>query len=156
MISNEIAKVVPGESTPPPPLDLPEPDDGESHAFYEHVDRMRYLDVQETDTEKLEMTLLKDMLTGAMPGLDEFIKDERYLVLKGKVLFNTIGIAYSGGRLNKARDPADLSDWSTTRTDVTCFRSQSLVDVLSLGTSHVRRMARQDRQAPASTASHPT
>lgn len=86
---------------PSPPSDLPEPDDGAMYAFYDHVDRLRYLDVQGADAEKLEMTLLKDMLTGAMPGLEEFIKDERYLVLKGKVLFNTIGIAYSGGRLNK-------------------------------------------------------
>jgi import receptor subunit TOM20 len=107
MISNEIAKVLPGESTLPPPSDLPEPDDGVAHAFYDHVDRLRYLDVPETEAEKLEMTLLKDMLTGAMPGLEEFIKDERYLVLKGKVLFNTIGIAYSGGRLNKVRNSTD-------------------------------------------------
>jgi len=99
---------------PPPPSDLPEPDDGVAHAFYDHVDRLRYLDVQETEAEKLEMTLLKDMLNGAMPGLEEFIKDERYLVLKGKVLFNTIGIAYSGGRLNKVRSSKSFAQLEPT------------------------------------------
>lgn len=103
MISNEIAKILPSDAAPPPPNDLPEPDDGAQHAFYDHMDRLRFLEVMESKAEDMETTLLKDMLDGAMPGLEEFIKDDRYLMLKGKALFNTIGVAYSGGRLNKVR-----------------------------------------------------
>lgn len=101
MISGELAKVLPSETTPPPPSNLPEPDDGATNAFYDHIDRLRYLEVVADKDDELELTLLKDMLNGAMAGLDEFISGDRYVVLKGKVLFNAIGIAYSGGRLNK-------------------------------------------------------
>lgn len=131
MISNEISKILPSDATPPPPSDLPEPDGGAQHAFYDHIDRLRFLEVEPSKDEELEKILLKDMLDGAMPGLDEFIGDERFVVMKGKVLFNTIGIAYSGGRLNKV--PYSLSLMSAS-FDVFASKSLNLGSGSSLGT----------------------
>ena len=110
-ISVELAKLTslnPGIAAglPAPPADLPEPDQpgpGEGYGFYDHVERLRFLEVEQSGQEDAEMTLLKDIFRGAMPGLESFIVDERYLVLKGKILFNAIGVAFSGGRLTKVR-----------------------------------------------------
>jgi import receptor subunit TOM20 len=89
---------------PPPPDDLPESDDkSEPLVFNDYIDRLRFLEVVEDESTKMETTLLKDIFRGAMPGLEAFVMDDRYLMLKGKVLFNAIGVAFSGGRLNKVR-----------------------------------------------------
>ena len=109
MISNEIVKLAPGSPlSPPPPSDLPEADtagssasSGAEYTFYDHVERLRFLEIPPTPAEDIEVELVRNLLNSAMAGLDEFIQDERYLVLKGKVLYNTIGVSFGGGRLDK-------------------------------------------------------
>lgn len=154
MISGELAKVVPSEATPPPPSNLPEPDDGTTAAFYDHIDRLRYLEVETNKLEELEVTLLKDMLNGAMAGLDEFVSGDRYLMLKGKVLFNAIGVAYSGGRLNKVHTFHLLYD-SVANLPLILF-SPSLASALSHGISLGRPMEPPGKLGLVSTVSHLT
>ncbi|KAF8314782.1 MAS20-domain-containing protein [Clavulina sp. PMI_390] len=116
LISGELSKIMPSEATQAPPNNLPEPDDNIDTGYWEHVERLRFLEVLPTPDEEVESKLLKDMLNGAMAGLDEFVQDDRYLTLKGKVMFNAIGVAYSGGRLNKPKTGARFEAWDLTRT----------------------------------------
>jgi len=124
MISNEIVKIVPGSPvSPPPPSDLPEADtasaaasSGAEYTFYDHMDRLRFLEVPPTPAEDTEIELLRNVLNSAMAGLDDFIQDERYRVLKGKILYNAIGVSFGGGRLDKPKSGGRFEKWELTRT----------------------------------------
>jgi len=72
----------------------------EDYSLYDHIERLRYL---ELPTQDEEAKLLSQVLEMAMPGLEQFITDERYTTLKGKVAYNAIGVSYGGGRSDKVR-----------------------------------------------------
>ncbi|KAL1917887.1 uncharacterized protein VTP21DRAFT_3721 [Calcarisporiella thermophila] len=59
---------------------------------WDHIERLRYLDLPKTKEEEREMEALKVALRGKVPGVEEFLNDERYLLLKGKLLYNLYGI----------------------------------------------------------------
>ncbi|OZJ01847.1 hypothetical protein BZG36_04940 [Bifiguratus adelaidae] len=59
---------------------------------WDHIERLRYLEVQASDKEKKEIELLKGLLGPKVPGIDEFVTEERYLTLKGKLLYNAYGV----------------------------------------------------------------
>jgi import receptor subunit TOM20 len=109
VVSDETAKLVPAElAVPPPPSDLPEPDAlqpsayGSEYTYNDHMERLRHLEIEESPSTEEEVTLLKKILANAMAGLEEFFKDDqKYLTLKGTMLYNGIGVSYSGGRDDK-------------------------------------------------------
>jgi mitochondrial import receptor subunit TOM20 len=109
MISNEIVKIAPGSPvSPPPPSDLPEADtassaasSGAEYTFYDHMDRLRFLEVPPMPAEDTEIELLRNVLNSTIAGLDDFIQDERSRVLKGKILYNSISVSFGGGHLDE-------------------------------------------------------
>ncbi|KAF9180311.1 hypothetical protein BGZ51_006289 [Haplosporangium sp. Z 767] len=68
---------------------------GAEYNSFDHMERLRYLDVPAGPDEKKEMDLLKVALGSNIPGIDEFITEERYLVMKGRLLYNLYGISTS-------------------------------------------------------------
>jgi len=57
------------------------------------LERLRYLEIKPTAMEKKkELELIIGMLSNSIPGIEEFITEERYLTLKGKVLYNALGV----------------------------------------------------------------
>lgn len=112
-VMSETAKVLPmlkPDEPAPPPSILPEPvgEYASEYGFADHVERLRYLEMHASPEElgamrKLFSTALNSEETG------EFMTDERYETLKGKVAYNAIGVAFGGGRENKKnKPPTDL------------------------------------------------
>ncbi|KAI8140360.1 hypothetical protein BJV82DRAFT_623622 [Fennellomyces sp. T-0311] len=64
---------------------------------WDHVDRFRYLDTSATENTKREIEMLKEMLGDKVQGINEFLTDEIYLMLKGKLLFNAFAVNIGEG-----------------------------------------------------------
>ncbi|KAF8338939.1 uncharacterized protein EI90DRAFT_3039762 [Cantharellus anzutake] len=85
-----------------------------SYSFSDHLERLRYLEIVPTPNE--EAKLVRDIFNAAVPGLEDFLKDDRYSVIKGKVLYNAIGISFGGGRPDKPKTGERFESWDLTRT----------------------------------------
>ena len=73
--------------------------DIEEYQLADHMERLRYLEVQ---SPAEEFRLLVDILQTALPGLEQFITAERHATLLGKMAYNAIGVYFGGGRDDKA------------------------------------------------------
>ncbi|KAL7752424.1 mitochondrial import receptor subunit tom20 [Sorochytrium milnesiophthora] len=67
-------------------------DDDTGYTVWDHIERMKFLELKVTEKAKSEARLLRDVLGRKVPGLDEFLTDERYITLKGKFLYNMVGV----------------------------------------------------------------
>ncbi|ORZ21253.1 MAS20 protein import receptor-domain-containing protein [Absidia repens] len=67
-------------------------DDNKTFTSWDHVDRFRYLDIQPTESTNTEIELLKNLLNPKVQGISEFLSDQIYLMLKGKLLYNAYAI----------------------------------------------------------------
>ncbi|EJD48621.1 MAS20-domain-containing protein [Auricularia subglabra TFB-10046 SS5] len=113
-VMHESARVVPlikPDEPPPPPSILPEPvgPHAAEYKYEDHVERLRYL---EMDAPEEETAAMRAVFAAALnaPDAKDFIPDERYNVLKGKVAYNAIGVVFGGGRDRKVRLPKHLTD----------------------------------------------
>ena len=77
--------------------ELPEVDGGD-YTLYDHSERLRYLEMNASEEE---MKLLRQVLHTALPGLEQFVTDERHAMLLGKMAYNSYGVCFSGGRDDK-------------------------------------------------------
>ncbi|KAF9561202.1 hypothetical protein EC968_005829 [Mortierella alpina] len=68
---------------------------GEEYNLFDHIERLRFLEVRPSAAEEKEIELLKTALGSKIPGIEEFINEERYLTLKGKLLYNAYGVSTS-------------------------------------------------------------
>lgn len=64
----------------------------EEYSTWDHIERLRFLSVNPSDKESKEIKLMRDLFETKVPGMEEFISEERYLMLKGKLLYNAYGI----------------------------------------------------------------
>jgi hypothetical protein len=99
-VAVETQKMLPNPSSLMHTSDIPEAEGGE-YSLYDHIERLRYL---EMSTEKKEVTLVKEVLRTALPGLEDFVTDERYAMLLGKMAYNSYGVCFGGGRDNRVGD----------------------------------------------------
>jgi mitochondrial import receptor subunit TOM20 len=76
--------------------------DGTDHGYSigDHMERLRYLEIA---PDKKEVTLLSNVLQLALPGLEGFVLEERFVKLSGKITYNAFGVSYNGGRDDKVR-----------------------------------------------------
>ncbi|KAF9963227.1 hypothetical protein BGZ65_005067 [Modicella reniformis] len=65
------------------------------YSSFDHMEQLRYLGISSSEEEEKEMELLKGALGSNIPGIDEFITEERYLLMKGRLLYNIYGISTS-------------------------------------------------------------
>ncbi|EIW76196.1 MAS20-domain-containing protein [Coniophora puteana RWD-64-598 SS2] len=104
-VNAETAKMLPGGM-----LDAQEPSlaDGGDYGLYDHLERLRYLAVEEVPEEKLKG--VRDVLKNALPGLETFVTDERYATMLGKMAYNSFGVVFGEGRDGKpvGERPEDL------------------------------------------------
>ncbi|KAH7343406.1 MAS20 protein import receptor-domain-containing protein [Rhizoctonia solani] len=104
------------DSSPADLFGLPEPEgDPTAYSFYDHVERLKYLEILETPIELEEVNALKKVMKNAMEGLEEFVGD-RYPLLKGKLAYNAIGVAFGSGRDDKPPVTVRPEDIERTRT----------------------------------------
>ncbi|KAI9452074.1 hypothetical protein F5148DRAFT_1289782 [Russula earlei] len=118
-VVNETVKLLPRDhpSAPKPQAGDPEADGGgwteKGYTLFDHMERVRYLELsgKEGGAEQL-----RAILSANLPGLDDFVTDERYTVLVGKMAYNAYGVSYSGGRDDKPPPTARPEDVELTRT----------------------------------------
>ncbi|KAF9586495.1 hypothetical protein BGW38_003620 [Lunasporangiospora selenospora] len=67
----------------------------EEYNPFDHIERLRFLEVRPSAAEEKEIQLLKLALGSKIPGIEEFINEDRYLTLKGKLLYNAYGVTTS-------------------------------------------------------------
>ena len=94
-ITIETAKMLP--PTKPSPGELPKltEDDSPEYGISDHFERLRFVDVKVPEEET---QLICTTFGAALPGLEQSVSDERHATTMGKMIYNAIGICYSGGR----------------------------------------------------------
>jgi import receptor subunit TOM20 len=70
------------------------------YTLFDHMERVRYLELSGKEDEAEQ---LRSIMKANLPGLEEFVTDERYAVLTGKMAYNAYGISPSSGRDDKVR-----------------------------------------------------
>lgn len=96
-VVNETVKLLPA-SHPTRSSQVPDEWAANGYTLFDHMERVRYLELngKEGGAEQLRV-----ILKANLSGLEEFVTDERYTVLIGKMAYNTYGISPSGGRDDK-------------------------------------------------------
>ncbi|KZV77179.1 hypothetical protein PENSPDRAFT_645453 [Peniophora sp. CONT] len=109
-VSGELSKMFPGmPGEPATVLGLTD------FTIYDHIERLRYLEVT---PEEEELVTFRSVLESVLPGLDQFITEERYATLKGQMLYNAYGVYYGEGRDEKPDDGLRPEDKERTRCAV--------------------------------------
>lgn len=80
MVAEEVEKNKQGKSASP-------------YSAWDHIERFRSAAVEPTEKTASEAAMLKDLLATKVPGIDEFLTDEIYLLLKGKLNENCYQVA---------------------------------------------------------------
>ena len=70
------------------------------YSLFDHMERVRFLELSGKEGEAEQ---LRSIMKANLPGLEEFVTDERYTVLTGKMAYNAYGISPSGGRDDKVQ-----------------------------------------------------
>lgn len=96
-VSAETAKMIPGNIAAQVTYDAPAADSGD-YTMDDHVERLRYLELKAPEDD---YKLLGKVLSTALPGLEQFINDERHATLLGKMAYNDYGVCFDDGRDDK-------------------------------------------------------
>ncbi|KAG0173416.1 hypothetical protein DFQ28_001591 [Apophysomyces sp. BC1034] len=64
----------------------------DTYNSWDHVDRFKYLETAPSADSNQEIELLKALLGPKVQGISEFLTDEIYLMLKGKLLYNAYAV----------------------------------------------------------------
>ncbi|KAI9025892.1 MAS20 protein import receptor-domain-containing protein [Phycomyces nitens] len=62
------------------------------YSAWDHIDKYRYLDLSPSEATVAEMKMIKELLGSKVPGIDDFLSEEIYLMLKGKLGYNAYPI----------------------------------------------------------------
>jgi import receptor subunit TOM20 len=99
-VGNETAKLLPPNDSSAPPASVQGEDEWTANGYtlFDHMERVRYLELsgKESGAEQL-----RGVLRANLPGLEDFVTDERYTVLIGKIAYNAYGILPASGRDDK-------------------------------------------------------
>jgi import receptor subunit TOM20 len=66
--------------------------DAPRYSAWDHIERFNYQELEANEESAKEATMIKELLASKVPGIDEFLSDEIYLLLKGKLNKNTFEI----------------------------------------------------------------
>jgi hypothetical protein len=70
------------------------------YTLFDHMERVRYLELEGREAEAEQLRVI---LKANLQGLEDFVTDERYTVLVGKMAYNAYGISPGRGRDDKVR-----------------------------------------------------
>ncbi|KIM46488.1 hypothetical protein M413DRAFT_24207 [Hebeloma cylindrosporum] len=88
-------------------------DVAEKYVLADHLERLRYLEIP---PNKTEADLIKGVLSTALPGLEEFITEEKHATFSGKMAYNAFGVCFGGGRTDRPEPKGRPEDVEKTRT----------------------------------------
>ncbi len=72
--------------------------DGGEYLLADHIERLRYLELV---PDANGMKHLSQVLESGLPGLEQFVTEERHATLLGKMAYNAYGVYFDGGRDDK-------------------------------------------------------
>lgn len=72
--------------------------EGGEYLLADHVERLRFLELA-ADADGMKH--LSQVLETALPGLEQFVTEERHVTLLGKMAYNAYGVYFDGGRDDK-------------------------------------------------------
>lgn len=78
--------------------------DGE-YTIFDHLERLRFV---ESAAPEGEHEKLKQVLNTSLPFLDDIHNDERHSNYRAKVVYNSLGISFDGGREDKVCNHAHM------------------------------------------------
>ncbi|KAG8761436.1 hypothetical protein FRC14_003849 [Serendipita sp. 396] len=83
--------------------DLPDvdPESKLTYSAHDHVERLRSIETQAGIQEDEEISQCRNLLKLAVDGLEAFLDDTKYMLLKGKLAYNCYGVTYGLGRTDK-------------------------------------------------------
>ncbi|KAJ1919534.1 mitochondrial import receptor subunit tom20 [Mycoemilia scoparia] len=91
--------------------------DDDEYTTYEHLERLKYLEIIPSKDDAVALKQLSGMLASKIPGLGDFINEERYVTLKGKLAYNTFATKLgSSEKVAGAQDKA-IKDHYRTDSD---------------------------------------
>ncbi|KAF5388439.1 hypothetical protein D9615_000678 [Tricholomella constricta] len=111
-VALETSKMVEGGKKTTEKSDFTDAEGGE-YLLADHIERLRYLEVKPPAEE---LPLLVEILQTALPGLEQFVTDERHATLLGKMAYNAYGVSFGGGRDDKPEPTTRPEDVEKTRT----------------------------------------
>ncbi|KAJ1679534.1 mitochondrial import receptor subunit tom20 [Spiromyces aspiralis] len=81
--------------------------DDSEYTTWEHLERFKYLEIIPGKSDAVALNKLDSILAAKIPGLSEFVNEDRYVTLKGKLAYNTYATfkeegAKSAGDADKA------------------------------------------------------
>ena len=79
--------------------------EGGEYLLADHVERLRFL---ELTPDADGMKRLSQVLETALPGLEQFVTEERHVTLLGKMAYNAYGVYFDGGRDDKVSSTSTL------------------------------------------------
>lgn len=79
MVAEELEKTKLGQDAP-------------KYSAWDHIERFKQAKVEESEASNKESEMIKNLLASKVPGIDEFLTSEIYLVLKGKLSANTFQV----------------------------------------------------------------
>ena len=94
-ITIETSKMLPPSTPSPSELQELTDENSTDYGIGDHLERLRFLDTKVSDEET---KLICDVFGAALPGLEQSLTEERHATTLGKMLYNAIGVCYSGGR----------------------------------------------------------
>ncbi|KAM6496192.1 hypothetical protein JOM56_008898 [Amanita muscaria] len=117
MVQTAKSAVSGGSSTAPnqdPANDFTDAEGGE-YVLADHIERLKYL---EMSPDKEELKLLSTVLEAALPGLEQFVTEERHATLLGKMAYNSFGVYFDRGRADKPQPTQRPEDVEKSRAPV--------------------------------------
>ncbi|KAJ1966618.1 mitochondrial import receptor subunit tom20 [Dimargaris xerosporica] len=66
------------------------------YTVWERLEHLKFLELTGTDDDAKSQELVCDLIGSKITGLENFMNKERYLMLKGKMLYNAIGVRADG------------------------------------------------------------
>ncbi|PFH49247.1 hypothetical protein AMATHDRAFT_48863 [Amanita thiersii Skay4041] len=114
MVNASKAAVSKGSETAQETNDFTDAEGGE-YLLADHIERLRFL---ELTAQPEALKLLAQVLETALPGLEQFITEERHATLIGKMAYNAYGVYYDGGRDDKPEPTRRPEDVEKTRASV--------------------------------------
>lgn len=97
-VVNETVKLLPPNHPSGPSAQQADELTENGYTLFDHVERVRFLELTGREAEAEQ---LRAILKANLQGLEDFVTDERYTMLVGKMAYNVYGISPDGGRDDK-------------------------------------------------------
>ncbi|TPX33983.1 hypothetical protein SmJEL517_g03204 [Synchytrium microbalum] len=72
----------------------PESASESTYSIFDHVDRLQFLELKPSATDEKELAMVLSAFGTKVPQFDAFLTMERYMMLKGRFIYNAIGISF--------------------------------------------------------------